>query len=82
MLREKLSLQKLVAEGCLQVAEIRLMLCLMIHMVLMKIQPQVLKKCVLQLVMVVQQLQLLIRVVYYDAKVSWMLLFLLFLVEY
>ena len=64
-LRENLSFQKLVYEGCLHVAYVRLMLCLMMQAMLLYQQPQVANKCVLHLVVVVQQFQLLIQVVSY-----------------
>ena len=60
LLREKLSLQKLVNEGCLHMSDVGLMLCMMMQMMMIQHPTQVVKKCVIQLMVVVHQLQLLI----------------------
>ena len=63
-------------------ADVSLVLCLIMQMVLLQSQHQVGNKCVLQLVVVVQHLQFLIQVISYAAKVSCMLMSLLLLMEY
>ena len=65
LLRENISLHKLVDEGCLNVADVKSMLFLTMQTMMLYNQTQVVKKCVLQLVVVVQKLQLLIQVVSY-----------------
>ena len=55
LLCKKLSLQNLVDEGCLQIADVRLMLCLMMQMLLLH-KAQVVNMCVLKFVVVVQKL--------------------------
>ena len=52
-------------EGCLHMDNVRLMLCLTMKIIMLQQQPQFVKKCVLQLVVVVLQFQLLIQVVTY-----------------
>ena len=65
LLRNKLSLQKLVDKVCLHVADVRFMLCLMMQIMMLYQNPRVVNKCVLQLVVVFQKLQFLIQVVSY-----------------
>ena len=65
LLSEKLSLQKLVEEGCLHVADVRLMLCLMMQIILLQQKPQAVNKFLLQFMVVFQKFQLLIQVVSY-----------------